>query len=395
MFLFRYLVLLLIPIYTSTNHCNQNEIFVDKKLHQRIKRLFNRRSSKFRVDSDTISKSNQRYDNLFLPSNDGEKSKLETKIKYIQQDLAEIKRILSKKEHDYYGILNIDKDATQDKIVTAHRKLTLIVHPDKINVSGATEATQRLNKARIVLLKTIEIQNQGGGFVFGDIDTYSGFECHLSKYQNMLIVHVELRHVPEYSLEEIIQNVIQAYQFLLNVDFNIHQRLIGMGDSSGGMLWIYLLQWIVSNNKPVSQGVVLHSPWSHLDFTEENLYDYRDNILSVQLAFNSRQVALGKTTYWFELTDEQVNKINPKRNAFEGFPSLYITAADGQVILDEGKGLMHTYPLFHMWIFKGKCIRQNVRKWIHVTLPIHMRSTLNMAEIETNLQNIREPGLCT
>ncbi|CAF3835634.1 unnamed protein product [Rotaria magnacalcarata] len=234
-----------------------------------------------------------------------------------------------------------------------------------------------------------------GGFVFGDIDTYSGFECHLSKYQNMLIVHVELRHVPEYSLEEIIQNVIQVYQFLLNVDFNIHQRLIGMGDSSGGMLWIYLLQWIVSNNKPVSQGVVLHSPWSHLDFTEENLYDYRDNILSVQLAFNSRQVALGKTTYWFELTDEQVNKINPKRNAFEGFPPLYITAADGQVILDEGKGLMHTYPLFHMWIFKGKCIRQNVRKWIHVTLPIHMRSTLNMAEIETNLQNIREPGLCT
>ncbi|CAF4041994.1 unnamed protein product [Rotaria magnacalcarata] len=190
-------------------------------------------------------------------------------------------------------------------------------------------------------------------------------------------------------------NTTEAYQFLLNVDFNIHQRLIGMGDSSGGMLWIYLLQWIVSNNKPVSQGVVLHSPWSHLDFTEENLYDYRDNILSVQLAFNSRQVALGKTTYWFELTDEQVNKINPKRNAFEGFPPLYITAADGQVILDEGKGLMHTYPLFHMWIFKGKCIRQNVRKWIHVTLPIHMRSTLNMAEIETNLQNIREPGLCT
>ncbi|CAF4870754.1 unnamed protein product [Rotaria socialis] len=161
MLLFRYLVLLLIPIYTSTNPCNQNEFFMNKKLHQRIKRLFNRRSSKSRVDSDTIPKSNQRYDNLFLLSNDGKKSKLGTKIKYIQQDLAEIKRILSKKEHDYYGILNIDKDATQDKIVTAHRKLTLLVHPDKINVPDATEATQRLNKARIVLLKTIEIQHQG------------------------------------------------------------------------------------------------------------------------------------------------------------------------------------------------------------------------------------------
>ncbi|CAF3371257.1 unnamed protein product [Rotaria socialis] len=245
----------------------------------------------------------------------------------------------------------------------------------------------------------------GGEFAFGniDIDTYSGYECHLSKYQNMLIVHVEIR---------------QVYQFLFNVDFNIHQRLIGMSDASGGMLWIYLLQWIVSNNKPVPQGVVLHSPWSHLDFTEENLYDYRDNILSVQLALNLRKIALGKTTYWFELTNEQVKKINQKRNAFEGFPPLYIhvtagtneililigeirrmvkkiNLASGQVILDEGIGLMHTYALFHMWIFKGKCVRQNIRKWIHVILPMHVRSTLNMAEIETNSQNIRKPGLCT
>ncbi|CAF4650607.1 unnamed protein product, partial [Rotaria sp. Silwood2] len=37
----------------------------------------------------------------------------------------------------------------------------------------------------------------GGGFVFGDIDTYSGFECHLSKSLNMLILHVDFRLVPE------------------------------------------------------------------------------------------------------------------------------------------------------------------------------------------------------
>ncbi|CAF4411947.1 unnamed protein product, partial [Rotaria sp. Silwood2] len=42
----------------------------------------------------------------------------------------------------------------------------------------------------------------GGGFVFGDIDTYSGFECHLSKSLNALILHVDFRLVPEYTLEE-------------------------------------------------------------------------------------------------------------------------------------------------------------------------------------------------
>ncbi|CAF3401341.1 unnamed protein product, partial [Rotaria sp. Silwood2] len=83
----------------------------------------------------------------------------------------------------------------------------------------------------------------GGGFVFGDIDTYSGFECHQSKSLNMLILHVDFRLAPEYSLEETIEDVINVYQVLLDADPNIHRRLIGMGDSSGGMLWIYLLQW--------------------------------------------------------------------------------------------------------------------------------------------------------
>ncbi|CAF4406815.1 unnamed protein product, partial [Rotaria sordida] len=76
----------------------------------------------------------------------------------------------------------------------------------------------------------------GGGFVFGDIDTYSCFECHLSKSLNMLILHVDFRLVPEYSLEETIEDVINIYKILLDADSNIHRRLIGMGDSSGGML---------------------------------------------------------------------------------------------------------------------------------------------------------------
>ncbi|CAF3963282.1 unnamed protein product, partial [Rotaria sp. Silwood1] len=69
----------------------------------------------------------------------------------------------------------------------------------------------------------------------------------------MLILHVDFRLAPEYSLEQTIEDVINVYKVLLDSDSNIHRRLIGMGDSSGGMLWIYLLQWIISNNKPLLQ----------------------------------------------------------------------------------------------------------------------------------------------
>ena len=99
-------------------------------------------------------------------------------------------------------------------------------------------------------------------------------------------------------------------KILLYIDPNIHQRLIGMGDSSGGMLWIYLLQWIVSNNKPVPRAVVLHSPWPSLDFLRcKYSCIYRDSYLSTDLVFRLRQLVIGNDTEWFELTDEEKRQI--------------------------------------------------------------------------------------
>ncbi|CAF1241851.1 unnamed protein product, partial [Rotaria sordida] len=393
---------------------NQNEFpILTKNPNQRIKRLFHGKSSKSQSNIEQLLKNNQPNtilsDNRSFSRNHNEKqSKTENKRGYTQQNLVEIKRILSKKENDYYGILNINKDATRDKIVNTYRKLILLVHPDKITAPGATEATQRLNKALVVLLRTFENQNKGhhqqtikifttesftlnnkendevsdlekkstlsstfstwlfyimgiivvilvfkpyvdedrlaltryhrmaifhrmfslrnkvlpflhpgaitmdpdskalyelislyhpqldlsesltkndvekfryhskriltalfpaksspcliqhhilqyntnqinmyyiqhekiddwkcsnqpiilyfhgGGFVFGDIDTYSCFECHLSKSLNILVLHVDFRLVPEHSLEETIEDVINIYKILVDADSNIH-----------------------------------------------------------------------------------------------------------------------------------------------------------------------------
>jgi len=223
----------------------------------------------------------------------------------------------------------------------------------------------------------------GGGFVFGGIDTYSGFECHLSKELNMLVLHVNLRLAPESSLAKVIEDVIGVYHVLLSVDTNINQRLIGMGDSSGGMLWIYLLQWIVANNKPIPQAVVLHSPWPSLDFLGLNLMLPTDGYLSVSFLFRLRQLAIGKNNEWFEMTDEERAKFSPKENSYHGFPPLYITVgtremftneirlmavrmkrAGVDVILDQGEGLMHTYALFHLWSIQAKCAQKRIGLWI-------------------------------
>ncbi|CAF1193421.1 unnamed protein product [Rotaria sordida] len=243
----------------------------------------------------------------------------------------------------------------------------------------------------------------GGGFVFGDIDTYSCFECHLSKSLNMLILHVDFRLIPEYSLEETIEDVINIYKILLDADSNIHRRLIGMGDSSGGMLWIYLLQWIISNNKPIPQGVILHSPWPNLEYFDRIDTFSTDNYFSLALATNLRQLIIGNDTYWFDVTDEELSKISPKDNSYKGFPPLYITVGTDEisfdaihdmsekmklsgveVILDEGEGLMHTYALFHMWSPQSRWVQEKIRQWIQEQLLIGMQSKFNVNMLATN-----------
>ncbi len=162
MFFAQYLFLLLILICYVTINTNQNEVStLTNNNKQRIKRLLFHKSSKAR------SKNKQRYnfldeDLLFeANSNDNNQSESETGKGYTQQELAEIQRIISKNENDYYGILNIRKQATPQKIYNAYRKLALRVHPDKFNAPGANEATQKLNKAFKQLMSRFEYQNQG------------------------------------------------------------------------------------------------------------------------------------------------------------------------------------------------------------------------------------------
>jgi len=149
-----------------TNNTNQNNLSLLTDNHkQRIKQFLSDESSESELNSQTQSENNQTEDillnsRLYDENNQEKQSQSETNKGFTQQELAEIQRILSKKEDDYYGILHINNYATRDEIINAYKKFTLRVHPDKFNAPGATAATQRLNKARAELLKKFENQDQ-------------------------------------------------------------------------------------------------------------------------------------------------------------------------------------------------------------------------------------------
>lgn len=154
MFFTRYILFLLfILICKLINNTNENELFFFKNNDQkRIKRFLLSQSS----TSKSIYQKQDENDQQYYSFNQNKQTKKEPKIGYTQQDLVEINRILLEREHDYYGILKIKKSATPTDINNAYRKLSLRVHPDKIRVATAKEATQRLNRARDQLLKQFE-----------------------------------------------------------------------------------------------------------------------------------------------------------------------------------------------------------------------------------------------
>lgn len=58
---------------------------------------------------------------------------------------TEILRILQTK--DYYSILQIKKDASEDEIKKAYKKLALKLHPDKNSARGAEDAFKKVSEA--------------------------------------------------------------------------------------------------------------------------------------------------------------------------------------------------------------------------------------------------------
>ncbi|CAF3388073.1 unnamed protein product, partial [Rotaria sp. Silwood2] len=138
-------------------------------------------------------------------------------------------------------------------------------------------------------------------------------------------------------------------------------------------------------------------------YFDSNVRFVTDSYLSLKLAYNLRQLAIGKDTNWFEMTDEELSKISPKDNSFEEFPPVYITAGTNEisidairdmtekmrlsgveVILDEGEGLMHTYALFHLWSPQSRCVQEKIRLWIREQLVIGIQSTSEMDSVVTN-----------
>ncbi|XP_067432600.1 dnaJ homolog subfamily B member 12b [Thunnus thynnus] len=81
-----------------------------------------------------------------------EEKPAETSKSYSADQLDAVRRI--KQCKDFYEILGVQKDASEDELKRSYRKLALKFHPDKNHAPGATEAFKAIGNAYAVLSNT-------------------------------------------------------------------------------------------------------------------------------------------------------------------------------------------------------------------------------------------------
>ncbi|CAF1113783.1 unnamed protein product [Adineta ricciae] len=221
----------------------------------------------------------------------------------------------------------------------------------------------------------------GGGYMLGDINFYSGIECHLSRLFNVPILHLEYRLIPEHPVPSAVEDAITIYRSLLTQNVS-PSRIVIMGDSAGGGLALLTVQSLINHKIPVPRGIVAIAPWTDFSASGESYTRNQPTDVMLRTDNTKWQAKVIMDTYGSKIlpTDPIVS---PLFGSFKGFPPLYVNVGTADILEDDGRAvvkkaqeagvevkfeaglhMMHVYPLFFSYFPEARDTLDNINKWM-------------------------------
>lgn len=198
----------------------------------------------------------------------------------------------------------------------------------------------------------------GGMYLIGSA---RGHRVHVAKFVKGTGVNAltfDYRLAPEHPFPAGLNDAVDAYEFLLNQNFN-SKKILFVGDSAGAGLCLATLLALKDKKLPLPAAAAVLSPWTDLTLSGAS---YQSNKYSCVSPLGSSEYA---SSYYVGNNDRKHPHISPLFGDLNGLPPLHISAGSKEILLDDsvhfaekareagvdvtltiGDGMCHCYPAF-------------------------------------------------
>lgn len=175
----------------------------------------------------------------------------------------------------------------------------------------------------------------GGAYMLGSSQTHLEWIHRLAKAAQIRALSVDYRLLPEHAYPACIDDVFEAYQYLLNEGFSSRNIAIA-GDSAGGGITLSMMQRLRDANLPKPGCLVCFSPWTDFTASGESVKTNAkfDAMIDVRILPRLAQMLLN---------GRDPVATSPLFGNLAGLPPLFLQAGSSEVLFDDSTRLAERY----------------------------------------------------
>ena len=175
--------------------------------------------------------------------------------------------------------------------------------------------------------------SHGGGYVVGSMYSHRKMFGHIAKAVGCRALIVHYGRAPENPHPGPVNDMLNAYRWLLKSEGIEPSHIALTGDSAGGALALTTIAAARAQGLPLPAATLPMSPWAGWDTSSDS---YDRNQASEALVSRETSHALG-SLFIGPNGDAKDPLANPLYTNYTGFPPIYIQVGDAETLLDDSR----------------------------------------------------------
>ena len=226
------------------------------------------------------------------------------------------------------------QDKLGELMTALHRSEIMTKNHDFQHFQGAWIMPQDQRRGGVVLYL------HGGGYTCGSLEYAKGFSSVLAAECGVRVFCAAYRLAPEHRYPAAVEDVLEAYQYLLKKGYAGHQILL-CGESAGGGLIYAMCLKLKELGLPLPCGLIGISPWTDLTSSGKSYEENRE----VDPSMSPELLQFYAKCY----TDDPADPLcSPLFGDLTGFPPSLLFVGGDEVMLDDTR-------MLHQKLVKSGC----------------------------------------